>query len=86
MKAGQMAKCPIIMNQSRPNHYVGISSTRLEYELNRHLIAQSNIIGALNILFYFFTLFNNFDHVDFMSAACFGIRIKPVLYLVIGPL
>jgi hypothetical protein len=71
-----------IMNQSQPSHSIGIViSAWLEYELNKQvwcLIAQS-VIPVI----YFFSLFSNFDHVDFMSTAHFGIRIiMPVLYFV----
>jgi hypothetical protein len=74
------------------NYYYLLSgffnSTLLEYELNRHLccfIAQSVIpptIGALIGFMYFLSLFGNFDHVDFMSTARFGIRVMRVLYFV----
>jgi hypothetical protein len=64
------------MHQSRPSHSIGIIiSTRLEYELN--LIAQSVILarGALILCICFFSLVSNFDYVDFMSTARFGISI-----------
>jgi hypothetical protein len=54
-----------------------LGSTRLEYVLNRHtwcLIAQP-IIPCHNRRFDSF-----YNHVDFLSAARFGIRVMPVLY------